>query len=78
MPLLMALDECNAALTNIEQLAAAALELPELRAQALELILVLCQQADENIGSLDLEDGLLMDIEASADPNDAQAKPLLH
>lgn len=78
MPLLMALDECNAALTNIEQLAVVALEQPELRAQALELILAVCLQADENIGSLDLEDGLLLDIEASADPNHAQAKPLLH
>jgi hypothetical protein len=52
MPLLVALDECNCALTKIERLAQIALNHPGIREGALALILLQCQETDTHVGEL--------------------------
>ena len=52
MPLLVALDECNCALTKIERLAQIALNYPDIRDAALALILLQCQETDAHVGEL--------------------------
>lgn len=63
MALLVALDECNYALKEIEKFAQLGIRFPEIREAALLLILGLCDQADNNIGDLDMND-LKAQIEA--------------
>jgi len=55
MPLLVALDECNCALTKIERLAQLALHHPGIQEAALMLILLQCHKTEEHIGELDLQ-----------------------
>lgn len=52
MPLFVALDECNCAMTDIERYAELALYCPETRDALLILILLRCGEADATIGGL--------------------------
>lgn len=59
MPLLVALDECNHALTRIEMLARLALQYPDIGQAALVLILRQCHETDQHIGELDIDGPLV-------------------
>ena len=59
MPLLVALDECNLALTRIERLARQGLEYPPIQAAALMLILAQCYETDLHVGELSTNGALI-------------------
>lgn len=69
MPLLVALDECNRALTRVEMCARLGLEYPHIQEAILTLILAQCHETDQHIGELEVSNALVQFLPGMAVPD---------